>query len=99
MYLFYGLFGILGVLHNKKQTKHSNTDFDVSYHGDGRSPGASKHLGQPYSRQTVSDWLVNIVDHIVAKEPDMRWWRPKTELKETECWTCILPVDRNTKRG
>ena len=24
------------------------------------------------------------------------WWRPKIELKESEYWTCIIPVARKT---
>ncbi len=35
----------------------------------------------------VSEWLVNTVEHLAAKEPDIslrRWWRPKTDQKERE---------------
>ncbi len=33
---------------------------------------------------TISDYLVNTVEHLATKEPDISlrsWWRPKTELK------------------
>ncbi len=48
--------------------------------------------------QAVSDLLVNTVEHLAAKEPDISlrdWWRPKTELKESEYLTYNRQVDRN----
>ena len=41
---------------------------------------------------TVRQHLVNIVEHLAAKELDITlrsWWRPKTELEESEYWTKI----------
>ena len=55
----------------------------------------------PNGKQTqlAVDQLVNIVEHLAAKEPDISlrsWQRVKTELKESEYWTYIHQVDRNT---
>ncbi len=44
---------------------------------------------------TVREQLVNLVEHLAAKETDIslrRWWRPNTELKEREYWTHIHQV-------
>lgn len=45
------------------------------------------HLLLSTKQQTnmIGHWLVNIVEHLDAKEPDRSlrsWWRPKMELKE-----------------
>ncbi len=47
-------------------------------------------LSTKHQTDTVRDQLVNIVEHLTAKEPDIflrSWWRPKTELKAREFWT------------
>lgn len=39
-----------------------------------------------------------MVEHLVAKEPDISlesWWRPKVEPKESEYWTYIPRVASN----
>ncbi len=38
---------------------------------------------------------MNIVEHLAAEEPDISlrsWWRPKTELQESEYWTYIYII-------
>ncbi len=56
---------------------------------------------KPTKQQTdqVSIQLVNIVEHLSAREPGIflrRWWRPKTELQESEYWTSIHKVAGDT---
>lgn len=45
----------------------------------------------------VRDWLLNIDEQLVDKEPDISlrsWWRPEQKLKEGEC--CVYYVEGNT---
>ncbi len=45
-----------------------------------------------WQTDTVSNQLVNIMEHLAAKEPDVSfrsWWRPKQSKKEGEYWTCM----------
>ncbi|RCU38687.1 hypothetical protein DVA76_17630, partial [Acinetobacter baumannii] len=43
----------------------------------------------------VRDKPVNIVEQLKSHIFPLRsWWRPKTELKESECWTCIHQVEK-----
>lgn len=38
----------------------------------------------------IREQLVNVVEHLAAKEPDISlrsWWSPNTELKERGYWT------------
>ena len=45
-------------------------------------------LSPKQQTDTIRDSLVNIVEHVAAKESNntiRHWWGPKTELKEKEC--------------
>ncbi len=67
--------------------------------------GAFKHLSAhcfgflAHSFTVLYFWfLVIIVEHVAAKEPDIflrGWWRPKKELKESEYWACIRNMTPN----
>ena len=46
----------------------------------------------------LRDFLVNTEERLAAEEPDTSlrgWWRPKTELKESQIWTYFHQVDKN----
>ena len=47
-------------------------------------------LSSKQQTDPVRDQLVNMVERLAAKDPEVSlrsWWRPKLELKQRESWT------------
>ncbi len=81
--------------HNFTVLVHSQHSHSVVFRGK----AVKSHRTRPAQQQTADrhsrEQLVNIVEHLAAKQTDIslrRWWRPKTELKEREYWTHIHQV-------